>query len=78
MKLGILTASSASQAVHGAPCSGKRPLPEATAGVWCVYRDISREICTTPIEPRGFPEGALKESLVSFYNVDHPACEGAC
>lgn len=41
MKLVVLTAWSASQAGHGAPCSGQRPLPEATAGVWCVSRDIS-------------------------------------
>lgn len=44
MKLVILTAWSASRAVRGLPCSGQRPLPETTAGVWCVYRDISREI----------------------------------
>lgn len=70
MKLVILTAWSASQAVHGAPCSGQRPLPEATAGVWCVYRVSPGRFEPLPSNPEGTLKVSPKwESLVSFYKA---------
>lgn len=44
MKSAFLTAWAARRAMHGALCSGQRPLPEATAGVWCMDGEISREL----------------------------------
>lgn len=44
MKLVILTAWSARWTMHEALCSGQRPLPEATAGVWCVCGEIPRQL----------------------------------
>lgn len=65
MKLVILTAWSASQAVHGAPCSGQRPLPEATAGVWCVYRVSPGRF--EPLPSRRYPEGQSKMGVSSEF-----------
>jgi hypothetical protein len=79
MKLVILTAWSASQAMCGASCSGQSPSQE-------LLQVSDMFIGTSPgrFEPHPSSlEGALKvspkwECLVSFYKADHSVREEAC